>query len=90
MIKFEGDSMQIIVILFEILSFVVYLYVILSLFPNSRNSNLGKTVGKIVEPFLSVIRSVIPPLGRVDFSPIIIWVLIQLAIFGIKQLELLL
>ncbi len=82
---FEGDRMQIIVILFETLSFIVYLYVVLSLFPNSKKTKLGQSVSKIVEPILTVIRSIIPPMGRVDFSPIIIWVLLQLAIFGTQQ-----
>ncbi len=74
--------MFIIIRFLEILSILIYMYVIFSLFPSMRNSRFGVNLARIVEPFLSVIRSVVPPVGAIDFSPIIMWLLIELAIRG--------
>ncbi len=78
--------MQLIVHLLEFLSFLVYIYVIISLFPSIMRSGFGITLRKIIEPFLNTIRSIIPTMGGLDFSPIILWILIQLAIVGMNNI----
>jgi YggT family protein len=40
---------------------------------------LRKSVERISEPFLAPIRRIVPPVGMIDFSPLILIVLIQLA-----------
>ncbi len=81
--------MQLIVHLLEFLSFLVYIYVIISLFPSIMRSGFGMMLRRIIEPFLNTIRSVVPTMGGLDFSPIFLWILIQLAIVGINNITLL-
>ena len=35
-------------------------------------------VDRLVEPLLAPIRKIVPPLGGLDFSPMILWLLVQL------------
>ncbi len=81
--------MQIIVHLLEFLSFLVYIYVIISLFPSIMRSSFGIMLRRVIEPFLNTIRSIVPTMGGLDFSPIILWIIIQLAIVGINNITLL-
>jgi YggT family protein len=37
-----------------------------------------RTLDSIVEPMLAPIRRVIPPIGMIDFSPLVLLLLIQL------------
>ena len=53
-------------------SFVLFLRVILSWFPNLDWSNpILNTISSITDPYLNAFRGLIPPLGGMDFSPII-------------------
>jgi YggT family protein len=40
---------------------------------------IRRGVDRIVDPLLSPIRRVVPPLGMIDISPIVLIILIQLA-----------
>ncbi|MDR4945374.1 YggT family protein [Neobacillus cucumis] len=42
-----------------------------SWFPQFHSSKIGNWISKIVEPYLGFFRRFIPPLGPIDFSPII-------------------
>ena len=58
--------------LFQIYWWLVIIYVLMSWVPNVRASFIGELIGKIVEPYLSVFRRFIPPIGgMLDISPII-------------------
>ncbi|WP_270172541.1 YggT family protein [Paenibacillus sp. SYP-B4298] len=47
-------------------------YVLLSWLPNVRESFIGQFLGKLVEPYLSIFRRFIPPIGgMLDISPIV-------------------
>ncbi|MBJ6363171.1 YggT family protein [Paenibacillus sp. MAHUQ-46] len=47
-------------------------YVLLSWLPNARESFIGQFLGKLVEPYLSIFKRFIPPIGGVlDISPIV-------------------
>lgn len=57
---------------FEIYTYLIIGYVLLSWFPNARESFIGQFLGRIVEPYLGIFRRFIPPIGGVlDLSPII-------------------
>lgn len=65
-------------IIFEIGKYIydIYYWLILinifgSWFPQFQTSKIGTLVGKLVNPYLSIFRKFIPPLGMIDFSPII-------------------
>lgn len=56
---------------FYIYSILIIIYVLSSWLPQIRQSAFGIVLGKIVEPYLSVFRRFIPPLGMIDLSPIV-------------------
>lgn len=62
------DAISSVIQIFRILLFV---YILMSWVPASRNTKFGELLGKITEPYLGVFRKVIPPLGMIDISPIV-------------------
>lgn len=66
----------------DIYTYMIIGYVLLSWFPNARESQIGQLLAKVVEPYLSIFRRFIPPIGGVlDLSPII-------AIFALNFIKL--
>ncbi len=61
-----------------ILVLAVLIDIVLSYFMDPLHP-LRRTLDSIVEPMLSPIRRLIPPLGGFDFSPVVLVVLIELA-----------
>lgn len=56
----------------QIYSYLIIGYVLMSWFPNARESAVGQFIGKIVEPYIGIFRRFIPPIGGVlDLSPIV-------------------
>lgn len=56
----------------QIYSYVIIAYVLMSWIPNARSSFVGELIGKVVEPYLSPFRRIIPPIGgMIDISPIV-------------------
>jgi YggT family protein len=68
---------QIIRAIAQLASIVVMVDVILSYFM-SPYQPIRRTLDSIVEPMLNPIRRVMPSLGGLDFSPVVLIVLIQL------------
>nr|PZN34622.1 MAG: YggT family protein [Actinomycetota bacterium] len=80
-----GELRRLIGSILDVYSLVVLAWVVLSWIPVSPGhpiSKLGHALGMLVEPVLQPIRRVIPPLGgagaAIDFSPLILLVLIRL------------
>jgi len=66
--------------------FIIVFYVLSSWFPAIRSSKIGRIIGALAEPYLLIFKRIIPPLGMVDFSPIIaLWVL-NMAMTGLFRL----
>jgi YggT family protein len=61
----------------QILFWLVFISVILSYFMDPYHP-IRRTLDSIVEPMLAPIRRVVPPIGMIDFSPLILLILIQL------------
>ena len=59
-----------------ILLLIVLASVLLSYFLPPYNS-IRAFLDRLVNPLLSPIRRVVPPLGMIDFSPVILMILIQ-------------
>ena len=55
----------------EIYSYILLIWVIGSWFPRFTITKFYRTVEKIVYPYASIFRSIIPPLGGFDFSVIL-------------------
>lgn len=70
----------------EIYSYALIIYILMSWFPNARESTIGQFLGRICEPYLEVFRRFIPPIGMLDVSPIVGFLVLNLASVGIKQI----
>ncbi|MCM3713119.1 YggT family protein [Halalkalibacter oceani] len=67
-------------------SFLIIGYILLSWFPNARESSIGQFLGRVVEPYLEPFRRFVPPLGMIDFSPIVAIIVLNLARTGVAAL----
>ena len=63
-------------IVIQVLSLLVIIDAVLSFFM-SPYSQVRQIVGRIVNPLLQPIRKVIPPVYNIDFSPVILLLLLQ-------------
>ncbi len=68
---FITDLIYVVRIFFEIYSWLIIAYILMSWLPQMKESQIGELLGKVVEPYLSPFRKYIPPIGMMDFSPII-------------------
>ena len=57
--------------LFMVYRFMIFGYILMSWIPSLQHSTFGEILGKLVEPYLSIFRKIIPPIGMIDISPII-------------------
>lgn len=66
---------------------MIIFYILMSWLPNVRENFIGELLGKLVEPYLSPFRKVIPPLfGTIDISPIIALFVLQFAVAGLHSI----
>ena len=65
--------------LIEIYSMALIVYILMSWFPNARETSIGQFLEKICEPYLEPFRKFIPPLGMIDISPIVALLVLNLA-----------
>ena len=69
----------------QALILVVIVSVILSYFVQPYHP-VRRALDTIVEPLLTPIRRFVPLVGMIDFSPLILIVLIELVSFGLKNI----
>jgi YggT family protein len=69
--------------IFNIYYMLIFAYVILSWLPHVQSSPLGVLLARLVEPYLSVFRRFIPPIGVIDISPIVAFFALHLIKNGI-------
>lgn len=72
---------DIVILLFQIYSWLIIAYILMSWLPQLKESQVGDILAKIVEPYLAPFRKFIPPLGMIDISPIV-------AIFALNFIQL--
>lgn len=63
--------------------YMIFGYLILSWFPNARDSFVGGLLAKLVEPYLSPFRKIIPSIGPIDLSPIVALFALNFVVMGI-------
>ncbi len=81
------DMIETIIIkLISLYSWLVIAYILMSWFPNARQSSIGQFIGSIVEPYLGPFRKIIPPLGMIDISPIIAILALNFAQDGVAAI----
>jgi YggT family protein len=69
---------SIISIAFEILTYIIFIKVILSWFPHNPYQPAIRLIYQISNSILSPIRNTVSPIGGIDISPIIAIFIIQL------------
>ncbi|RXI98088.1 YggT family protein [Anaerobacillus alkaliphilus] len=67
-------------------SYVVIAYILMSWFPNARESSIGQFIASLVEPYLAPFRKIIPPLGMIDISPIVAILALRFATNGVTAI----
>jgi len=76
---------QIIRVLFQAYTIIVFVDVLLTYFLPPDNP-IRTALDKLVEPLLNPIRRVIPAIGGLDFSPIVLIILLQLFEYLLLQI----
>lgn len=79
---------------FGILSQIIYIYswaliiyILMSWFPNARETSIGQFLARICEPYLEPFRRFIPPIGMIDISPLVAFFVLNLAAKGVMSLS---
>ncbi|KIL47641.1 YggT family protein [Jeotgalibacillus campisalis] len=67
-------------------SYALIIYILLSWFPNAKESSFGQTLAKLCEPYLEPFRKIIPPLGMIDISPLVAILVLNFARSGLATL----
>jgi YggT family protein len=71
----------------QIYMVLIFIRILLSWFPNvDLYSSPWSILTQLTDPYLNVFRSFIPPLGGIDFSPIIAIFLLQIVASIVPQL----
>ncbi|MBM7647205.1 YggT family protein [Bacillus ectoiniformans] len=70
----------------EIYSWALIIYILMSWFPNARESSIGQFLTKICEPYLEPFRRIVPSIGMIDISPLVAFFVLNLATRGLYQL----
>lgn len=78
-----GTLYNILSVLLEIYSYAIIIYILMSWFPNARETAVGQFLANICEPYLEPFRRFIPPLGMIDFSPIVALIALRFADYGL-------
>lgn len=64
-------------IAFQVYFWLIFFYVLSSWIPGLRETSVGVAIGRLVEPYLSIFRRFIPPIGFIDISPIVALIALQ-------------
>jgi YggT family protein len=76
----------IIIYILRIFEFVLLARVLLSFFPNIDRSNpIVQILYDVTEPVLRPIRDLLPQSGMIDFSPLIVFLVIQVLVSILLQ-----
>ncbi|HEY4552575.1 MAG TPA: YggT family protein [Bacillaceae bacterium] len=68
-------------------SWAMIIYILMSWFPNARETAIGQLLARICEPYLEPFRRIVPPLGMIDISPIVAFFVLRLATMGLDQIS---
>lgn len=80
-----GLIFEILYNLISIYSWALIIYILMSWFPNARESAIGQFLTRICEPYLEPFRKIIPPIGMLDISPIVAILVLRFAGSGLIQ-----
>jgi YggT family protein len=66
-------------------SWALIIYILMSWFPSARDNAIGRFLARICEPYLEPFRRIIPPFGMMDISPIVAFIVLNLARSGLDR-----
>ena len=69
-------ALRIISILFQVITWLVIVKVVLSYFMSPYHP-IREAIDQVVEPLLQPIRRILPQTGMIDFSPLVLIILLQ-------------
>ena len=72
-------------LLSRIYYYMIIGHILLSWFPNTRDSFIGELLAKLVEPYLRPFRRFIPSIGIIDLSPIVALISLYFVTLGISS-----
>lgn len=81
-----GFILEILLKLINLYTYALIIYILMSWFPNARETSFGQFFAKICEPYLEPFRRFIPPIGMIDISPIVAILALNFASTGLVQL----
>lgn len=81
-----GQLLGIILTVVNIYSYLLIASILMSWLPNAKESSLGQMLSKVTDPYLDIFRKIIPPIGMIDFSPIVAIFALNLASNGLVVL----
>ena len=70
---------------FDLLTLIVFIDVMLSYFLAPYHP-IREALDKIVQPMLNPIRRIVPTVGMVDFSPVVLLLIIQVVEFAVVSI----
>ncbi|TSB46338.1 YggT family protein [Alkalicoccobacillus porphyridii] len=70
----------------RVYSMIIFVYILLSWFPNARESSFGQAIGRVVEPYIDMFRQFIPNIGMIDLSPLVAIIVMRVAANGVEHL----
>lgn len=65
-------------LLFSVLYFAILVRILLTWIPMSQDNAIVRLLNQITEPILAPARRIIPPMGGMDFSPMIVLLLLYM------------
>jgi YggT family protein len=75
--------LSVINVLQEIYTYIIIGYILLSWFPNARDSFIGNLLATITEPYLRIFRRIIPSIGPIDISPVVALIALRFVALGL-------
>ncbi len=75
-----------IALLIQYYSYALIIYILMSWFPNARETGFGQLLARICEPYLEPFRRFVPSLGMIDISPIVAFFVLRLATSGLNEI----
>ena len=76
---------QIVQLIINILTWIILLHVVLSYFMSPYHP-VRLTIARIIEPLMAPIRRVVPPVGVIDFTPVVLMVILQVIGYLLNRL----
>jgi YggT family protein len=55
----------------QLYSMLIFIRILMSWVPLDPRNPFVETIGQITDPYLNIFRRIIPPVGMMDFSPIV-------------------